>query len=61
MIQNVFHGTPDHQGDLVWEMSAKELGLSPQAIWNSSPSVTNFTGYYDLPHLVTQGTSVRLI
>lgn len=57
MIQNVFHGTPDHQGDLVWEMSAKELGLSPQAIWNSSPSVTNFTGYYGLPHLVTQGTT----
>ena len=50
------NGTPK-ESNLVWRLTPADLGLTPDGVWNSSPSIENFTGFYDLPHTVILGTT----
>ena len=43
--------------NLAWFLTPQELGFVPGGIWNSSPSVENMTGFYDVPRTITLGTT----
>ena len=58
--RSILKGIPSAAGDLVWRIGEAELGFRPAGIWNSSPSIRNFTGFYELPHTVTLGTTFEM-